>query len=103
MSRVFQNIDPPPPSLPGECAVCTPRLCCGGRTHSPGGDIGLPSYSNNLSTGPHQPPPQPTRAEKLTAPAPTNPLSTVGAVSFSALVGGWEEGLIGAMSDVHVW
>jgi hypothetical protein len=42
--------------------VCTPRLCWGGRTHSPGEegdggsifwktrDIGLPSYSNNLST-----------------------------------------------------
>ncbi len=59
MSRLFQNIDPPSPSPPGECE---PRLCCGGRTHSPGGeggggsiflktrDIGLASYSNNLST-----------------------------------------------------
>jgi hypothetical protein len=37
MSCVFQNIDPPPPSPPGEC---TPRLCCGGRTHSPGGEEG---------------------------------------------------------------
>ncbi len=52
MSRVFQNIDLPPPS----------PLLGGGGTHSPGGegggksifwktrDIGLPSYSNNLST-----------------------------------------------------
>jgi hypothetical protein len=58
MSLVFQNIDPPPPSPPGECVP----LLGGGRTHSPGGegaggsifwktrDIGLPSYSNNLST-----------------------------------------------------
>ncbi len=49
MSLVFQNIDPPPPSPPGG-------------THSPGGlggggsifwktiNIGLPSYSNNIST-----------------------------------------------------
>jgi hypothetical protein len=55
MSLVFQNIDPPP----GECV---PPHLLGGRTHSPGGevgggsifwktiDIGLPSYSNNLST-----------------------------------------------------
>ena len=35
MSLVFQNIDPPPPSPPGECVY--PRLCCGG-THSPGGE-----------------------------------------------------------------
>jgi hypothetical protein len=35
MSFVFQNIDPPSPSPPGECV---PRLCCGGRTHSPGGE-----------------------------------------------------------------
>jgi hypothetical protein len=60
MSLVFQNIDSPPPSPPGECVP--PRLCCGGRTDSPGGegdggsifwkmrDIGLPSYSNNIST-----------------------------------------------------
>jgi hypothetical protein len=57
MSLVFQNIDPPSPSPPGECV-----LCCGGRTDSPGGEgdvgsifwktreIGLPSY-NDLSTG----------------------------------------------------
>ncbi len=39
MSGVFQNIDPPPPpSLPGECV--TPRLWCGGRTHSLGGEGG---------------------------------------------------------------
>ncbi len=56
MSLVFQNIDPPPPSPAGECVSL---LGGGGRTHSPGGegsifwktrDIGLPSYSNNLST-----------------------------------------------------
>jgi hypothetical protein len=35
MSSVFQNIDPPPP---GECVP--PRLRCGGRTHSLGGDGG---------------------------------------------------------------
>jgi hypothetical protein len=62
MSLVFQNIDPPPPFPPGECVP----FCWGGgggRTHLPGGegsgggsifwktrDIGLPSYSNNLST-----------------------------------------------------
>jgi hypothetical protein len=58
VSLVFQNIEPPPPSLPGECV---PPPLLGGRTHSPGGeggggsifwktrDIGLPSYSNNLS------------------------------------------------------
>jgi hypothetical protein len=34
MSCVFQNIDPPPPSPSGEC-VPPPRLCYGGRTHSP--------------------------------------------------------------------
>ncbi len=33
MSCVFQNIDPPPPPTLHEY----PRLCCGGRTHSPGG------------------------------------------------------------------
>ncbi len=38
MSCVFQNIDPPPPSPHGECVP--PRLCCGGRTHSPGGEGG---------------------------------------------------------------
>jgi hypothetical protein len=64
MSLVFQNFDPPPPSPPGECVLCTPAFVGGGRTHSPGGegdgggsifwktrDIGLPSYSNNLSAG----------------------------------------------------
>ncbi len=57
MSLVFQNIDPPHPPLCPASVQCTPRLCCGGRTHSPGGegdggsifwktrDIGLPSYS----------------------------------------------------------
>ncbi len=35
MSFVFQNIDPPLPSPPRECV-----LCCGGRTHSPGGEGG---------------------------------------------------------------
>jgi hypothetical protein len=61
MSLVFQNIDPPPHSPAGECV---PPAFVGGRTHSSGGeggwgsifwktrDIGLPSYSNNLSTGP---------------------------------------------------
>jgi hypothetical protein len=58
MSLVFQNIDPPPPSPPGECV---PAFDAGG-THSPGGegcgglifrktrDIRLPSQSNYLST-----------------------------------------------------
>jgi hypothetical protein len=58
MSLVFQNIDPLPS---GECV--RPTFVGGGRTHSPGGkggggsifwktkDMGLPSYSNNLSTG----------------------------------------------------
>ncbi len=62
MSRVFQNIDPPPPSPSGECEPGPAFVGGGGRTHSPGGrggggpifwktrDIGLPSYSNNLST-----------------------------------------------------
>jgi hypothetical protein len=36
MSVVFQNIDPPPPSSLGECVP--PRLWCGGRTHSLGGE-----------------------------------------------------------------
>jgi hypothetical protein len=36
MSGVFQNIDPPNPSPPGECVP--PRLWCGGRTHSLGGE-----------------------------------------------------------------
>ncbi len=38
MAGVFQNIDPPPPSPPGECVL--PRLWCGGRTHSLGGEGG---------------------------------------------------------------
>jgi hypothetical protein len=66
VSHVFQNIDPPPPSLPGKCVppafVWGAGGGGGGRTDSPGGeggggsilwktrDIGLPSYSNNLST-----------------------------------------------------
>ncbi len=37
MSGVFQNIDPSPP---GECIPDTPRLWCGGRTHSLGGEGG---------------------------------------------------------------
>jgi hypothetical protein len=60
-SHVFQNIDPPPPSPPGECVPPPPPTKAGG-THKPGGeggggsifwktrDIGLASYSNNLST-----------------------------------------------------
>jgi hypothetical protein len=60
MSLVFQNIDLPPPSPPGECV---PPALGGGHTRRAergvGGqyfvfwktrDIGLPSYSNNLST-----------------------------------------------------
>ncbi len=60
MSLIFQNIDPPPPSLPVECV---PPAYVGGGGHTRqaerggGGsivwktrDIGLPSYSNNLST-----------------------------------------------------
>jgi hypothetical protein len=38
MSCVFQNIDPPPSSPPGECVVCTPAFGAGGRTHSLGGE-----------------------------------------------------------------
>jgi hypothetical protein len=66
MSLVFPNTDPPTPL--SARLVCIPCLCGGGRTHSPGGeggggsifwktrDIGLPSYSNNLSTtGPDSP------------------------------------------------
>jgi hypothetical protein len=59
MSLVFQNIDPPT-SLSAR-RVCPPPQQRRGGTHSPGGergvgsifwkDIGLPSYSNNLSTG----------------------------------------------------
>ncbi len=54
---------PPPPSPPGECVLpLQPRRGGGGGTHSPGGeggggsifwktqDIGMASYSNNLST-----------------------------------------------------
>ncbi len=59
MSLVFQNIDPPPPSPPGECV---PSPLSGGKDTQPGGeggwgsifwktiDVGLPSYSDNLST-----------------------------------------------------
>jgi hypothetical protein len=36
MSLVFQNIDLPPPSPPGECV--SPAFVTGGRTHSPGGE-----------------------------------------------------------------
>ncbi len=42
MSLVFQNIDLPPPSPPG--------VCGGGWGVNSLEDIGLPSYSNNLST-----------------------------------------------------
>ncbi len=38
MSLVFQNIDPPPPSPPGECVP--PAFVAGGRTHSLGGERG---------------------------------------------------------------
>jgi hypothetical protein len=38
MSSVFQNIDPPPPYP--LASVYTPRLWCGGRTHSLGGKGG---------------------------------------------------------------
>ncbi len=37
MASVFQNIDPSPP---GECVLSTPRLWCGGRTHSRGVSLG---------------------------------------------------------------
>jgi hypothetical protein len=60
MSLVFQNIDPPPPSPPGEC-VLPPNKGGGVQNRRAergmGGsifwktiDIGLPSYGNNLST-----------------------------------------------------
>jgi hypothetical protein len=61
MSRVFQNIDPPPPLRPASVSSPPPSTKAGGR-QSPGGeggggsifwqtqDIGLASYSNNLST-----------------------------------------------------
>jgi hypothetical protein len=39
MAGVFQNIDLPPPSPPGEC-VPLARLWCGGRTHSLVGEGG---------------------------------------------------------------
>ncbi len=39
MAGVFQNIDPPSPSPPGEC-VPPPPLRCGGKTHSLGGEGG---------------------------------------------------------------
>jgi hypothetical protein len=38
MSLVFQNIDPPPPSLPGECAPPKKKAGITGGTHSPGGE-----------------------------------------------------------------
>jgi hypothetical protein len=62
MSLVFQNIHPPSPSPPGECVPPPLLVEGGGRGHTRraergvGGhyfgrrDIGLPSYSNNLST-----------------------------------------------------
>jgi hypothetical protein len=63
MSLVFQNIDPPSPSPPGECPPPPPHNKGGGdtlagRRRGEGGgsifwktrDIGLPSYSNNLCT-----------------------------------------------------
>jgi hypothetical protein len=40
MAGVFQNIDPPSPSPPGECVPPPPRLWCGGGTHSLGGKGG---------------------------------------------------------------
>jgi hypothetical protein len=66
MSRVFQTIDPPPPSPPGEC-VLPPQQWRGVHTRGAEGggwgsifwktrDIGLASYSNNLSTPPTLPP-----------------------------------------------
>jgi hypothetical protein len=60
MSRVFQNIDPHPPLRPASVSSPHPPTKAGG-THSPGGeggvgsifwktrDIGLASFSNNLS------------------------------------------------------
>ncbi len=61
MSLVFQNIDPPPPSPPGECVLPPPTKA--GGTHSPGGKGGWgvnilederyrisPLTVNNLST-----------------------------------------------------
>jgi hypothetical protein len=37
MSGVFQNVDPPPPHRPAS-VYPPPRLWCGGRTHSLGGE-----------------------------------------------------------------
>jgi hypothetical protein len=58
MSLVFQNIDLPPPSPPGECVP--PAFGVGGRTHSLGGERGGETifwktwdtalYSTNVST-----------------------------------------------------
>ncbi len=65
MSLVYQNIDPPPPSPPGECVPPPPNKGRGYTVYTlarrrggwGGGsivwktrDVGLPSYSNNLST-----------------------------------------------------
>jgi hypothetical protein len=61
MSLVFQNIDPLPPSPPGECVLPPNKgggyILAGRRGGWGRGsifwktrDIGLPSYSNNLST-----------------------------------------------------
>jgi hypothetical protein len=59
MSRVFQNIDPPPPSPPGECVLPPQQRGVHTRRAERGlgpsifwktRDIGLASYSNNLST-----------------------------------------------------
>jgi hypothetical protein len=61
VSWVFQNIDPPTPLSTRR--MCSPPATKAGGTHLPGGeggggsifwktqDIGLASYSNNLSTG----------------------------------------------------
>ncbi len=38
MSGVFQNIDPPPDHRLASASVSSPRLWCGGRTHSLGGE-----------------------------------------------------------------
>jgi hypothetical protein len=62
MSLVFQKIDPPPPLRPASVSSPPPPPTKAGGTQTPGGeggggsifwktrDIGLPSYSNNLST-----------------------------------------------------
>jgi hypothetical protein len=47
MSGVFQNIDLPPPHRPA--SVYPPRLWCGGKTHSLGGEGGV----NILEDGRH--------------------------------------------------